>query len=319
MKIASLFAGIGGFDLAAEWMGWETVVQVELDEWCRKVLAKNFPNAHRHTDIKTFDGSPYRGSIDLVCGGFPCQPYSQAGKRLGKEDDRHLWPEMLRVIRQIAPRWVVGENVGGLLTWNDGLVFDEVLSDLENEGYQTQAFVIPACGVNAPHRRDRVWIVAHSERLQSQQRPESELLRGWPAEAQQIGVGGKQLAADAYGQHPRCQPETIQTGQLESGRRVAANADSIIGCKRWMHPKGSEEAERHAGPFNSCTGRRRWKDFPTQSPVRSRNDGVSELLDRARTIKAAGNAVVPELVYQLFQAIDHLDNPQPGAAHDHHD
>jgi DNA (cytosine-5)-methyltransferase 1 len=162
MKHGSLFSGIGGFDLAAEWMGWENVFHCEIAEFPRKILNHYWPNADCYEDIKKTDFTKYRGTVDIISGGFPCQPYSAAGKRLGKEDDRHLWPEMLRVIREVKPQWVVGENVRGLLNWNGGMVFHEVCSDLENIGYEVQAFIIPASGINAPHQRERLWIVANS-------------------------------------------------------------------------------------------------------------------------------------------------------------
>ena len=162
MKHGSLFSGIGGFDLAAEWMGWENVFHCEIDEFPRKILNYYWPNSISYHDIKTTDFSVHRGQIDILTGGFPCQPYSAAGKRLGKEDDRHLWPFMLEAIRSIQPRWVVGENVRGLVNWSDGLVFEEVQVDLEAEGYEVQAFILPAAGIGAPHRRDRVWFVAYA-------------------------------------------------------------------------------------------------------------------------------------------------------------
>ena len=131
MNHASLFSGIGGFDLAAEWMGWNNVFNCEWEEFPRKVLKHHFPNAIQHGDIKELDATSYAGRIDILTGGFPCQPYSLAGKRKGKEDERHLWPEMLRIIRECAPRYVVGENVRDLVGWNGGLVFEEVCADLE--------------------------------------------------------------------------------------------------------------------------------------------------------------------------------------------
>lgn len=163
MRHIGLFAGIGGFELAARWMGWNTIAWCEWDSFCQKVLSYHFPEAKGYGDIKQTDFTQYRGQCDILTGGFPCQPYSVAGKRLGKEDERHLWPEMLRVIREVRPRWIIGENVRGLLSWNEGVVFDEVCSDLESEGYEVQAFIIPAASVNAPHRRDRIWFVAYSD------------------------------------------------------------------------------------------------------------------------------------------------------------
>jgi site-specific DNA-cytosine methylase len=169
-----LFSGIGGFALAARWAGLETVQFVEIDPFCQKVLRKNFEGVPIHDNIKTFTYARcFRQAISqeqatgieqcnqrpfLLTGGFPCQPYSCAGKRRGKEDDRALWPEMLRVISEARPTWIIAENVAGFI----GMGLDDCISDLENEGYEVQPFVIPACAVNAPHRRDRVWIVAHS-------------------------------------------------------------------------------------------------------------------------------------------------------------
>ena len=165
MNHGSLFSGIGGFDLAAEWSGFTNLFNCEWEEFPRKVLKHHFPNAEQFGDIKEFDATTYAGRIDIISGGFPCQPFSVAGKRKGSEDERHLWPEMLRVIGECKPRWVVGENVRGLVSWSDGLVLEEVCSDLETIGYSVQSFIIPACATGAPHRRDRVWIVAHSDNL----------------------------------------------------------------------------------------------------------------------------------------------------------
>jgi DNA (cytosine-5)-methyltransferase 1 len=152
-----LFSGIGGFALAASWAGYETVQFCEIDPFCRRVLAKNFPGVPIHDDIRTLTADLVPGGIDLLTGGFPCQPHSVAGKRLGAADDRHLWPEMARVIAEVRPRWVLGENVAGLIP----LALDDCLSDLESLGYEAWAVVLPACAVNAWHRRDRVWILAH--------------------------------------------------------------------------------------------------------------------------------------------------------------
>lgn len=157
----SLFSGIGGFDLAAAWMNWTNVFQCEKDEWCRKILAKNFPQSKQYADIKDFNGKEYTGTIDVISGGFPCQPFSVAGKQKGKDDDRYLWEEMLRVVGEIKPTYVIGENVTGII----GLALDTVLSDLEAQDYTTETFIIPACSKNAWHRRDRVWIVAYANSI----------------------------------------------------------------------------------------------------------------------------------------------------------
>ena len=153
MTHGSLFSGIGGFDFAAEWMGWENVFHCEWNEFGQKVLKHYWPKAISYEDITKTDFTIRRGRIDILTGGFPCQPYSHAGKRLGKADERHLWPEMLRAIQEIKPTYVVGENVSGLISWNAGMVFEEVQTDLEAEGYEVQPFVLPAAGVGAPHKQ----------------------------------------------------------------------------------------------------------------------------------------------------------------------
>ena len=140
----SLFSGIGGFDLAAEWMQWKNVFHCEINPFVQKVLKYHFPNSESLTNIITTDFKKYANKIDILTGGFPCQPFSVAGKRKGTEDERHLWPEMLRAIREIKPRWIVGENVCGIINWDGGMVFDQVQTDLENEGYEVQPFILPA-------------------------------------------------------------------------------------------------------------------------------------------------------------------------------
>ena len=158
IKHLDLFSGIGGFALAAQWVGGiETVGFCEIDPWAQKVLNKNFPNVPIHGDVKTLDPKNY-GTIELISAGYPCQPFSVAGQQRGEEDDRHLWPEVFRIIKAARPRWVLCENVAGHIDMG----LDEVLSDLASEGYAAEAIVIPSCAVNAIHRRDRVWIIANS-------------------------------------------------------------------------------------------------------------------------------------------------------------
>ena len=179
-----LFEGIGGFSLAAEWMGWKTLAWCEWNEFGQKVLRHHFPNAEGFGDITKTDFIKYANRIDILTGGFPCQPYSVAGKRKGKEDERHLWPEMLRAIREIEPTYVVGEYVSGIVNWDGGLVFNEVQADLEHQGYEVQPFILPACAKDAPHRRDRVWFIAYSDSRRNK-RLQYEL--GKPKEIRQGG------------------------------------------------------------------------------------------------------------------------------------
>jgi len=173
IKHANLFSGIGGFLLAAEWCGWENIFAVEIEDYPQKVLQKNFPNIQKFKDIYDFDGTKFKGTVDIISGGFPCQPFSVAGKRQGEKDNRYLWPEMLRVISEIKPAFVVGENVVGLVSMENGKILERIFSDLENEGYTVESFIIPACGVGAWHRRNRIWIIAYS-RLFGQEKHEKQ-------------------------------------------------------------------------------------------------------------------------------------------------
>lgn len=185
MTHASLFSGIGGAELAASWMGWTNLFHCEINPFGRKVLEHWFPNSISYDDITKTDFTTWRGKVDVLTGGFPCQPFSLAGRRKGAEDDRYLWPEMLRAIGEIQPAWVVGENVAGLITMvqpgetadmgrTDDLfeenhlyrtvqeyTLDAIIRSLESIGYAVLSFLVPACAVGAPHRRDRLWIVAH--------------------------------------------------------------------------------------------------------------------------------------------------------------
>ena len=162
LKVLDLFSGIGGFALGLDSTGFfETVKFVEMDKYCQKVLQKNFPNIPIEEDIKNVKGKEYEA--DVITGGFPCQPFSVAGKQKGTNDNRYLWPEMLRLIREIKPEFVIGENVQGLINLQNGVVLRQVQDQLESEGFEVQCFLIPASGIGAWHQRYRVWIVAHSQ------------------------------------------------------------------------------------------------------------------------------------------------------------
>lgn len=359
-----LFEGIGGFSLAATQMGWETLITCEINPFGQRVLKYYWPNAYHHDDIKTLNygtinnelsnrfGAGWRNDDIIITGGFPCQPYSLAGKRLGTADDRHLWPEMLRIIRDVQPTWVVGENVFGLINWNGGLVFDEVQTDLEAEGYEVQPYVLPAASVNAPHKRDRVWFVAH----RANTGPKKVQQRG------ENGICGHRTAPDSClhghellgsGQDRSTQEQS--KGDIEKRKRIR---DDIRGtCEQrvtsnsesqqseWMRFDERESCQPKQGELRgSCcegitesnvtyTDSRRqsskehrekesrwiteksisndWENFPTQSPVCIGDDGLSSrLVDitfprwRNESIKAMGNAIVPQVVLQIFKTIE---------------
>ena len=192
MRLLDLFSGIGGFSYAAEKLvgGYETVAFCEQDEFCQQVLRKHWKDVPIYDDVRTIDATGL-GNIDIVAGGFPCQAVSQAGLQKATEDDRWLWDEMLRIIQDCKPRWVIGENVVGLININQGILFEQVQTDLEKEGYSVQSVVIPAASKNAPHRRDRVWIIAHSN-INSQSRgivADTESSKSWEQTEWQGGEG----------------------------------------------------------------------------------------------------------------------------------
>lgn len=275
---ASLFTGIGGFDLAAEWAGFNNVFQVENNPFCNKVLIKNFPNVKRYEDIEKFEGKKYRGSIDIVSGGFPCQPFSHAGKRKGTEDNRNLWPEMLRTIRDIQPSYVVAENVFGLVNWNKGMVFEQVQTDLENEGYQVQSVILPAAGKNAPHKRDRIWIVAYSEHFRNINRS-NKIQR----------KSEKKKMEKQHKIYKFKQPGTIWKffSNTFSERRCSRKTNSQNAKNAWQSSRGKKSGPWHVEP-----------------DVDRVANGVSDRVDKYRAI---GNAIVPQIAYEIFMVIKKME------------
>jgi len=336
LKHASLFSGIGGFDLAAEWAGWENIFHCEWNEFGNKILNYYWPNAISYEDITKTDFSIHRGEIDVLTGGFPCQPYSAAGKRKGKEDERHLWPEMLRAIREIKPTYVVGENVLGLVNWSGGLVFEEVQSDLEAEGYEVQPYILPAAAVGAPHRRDRVWFVAYSnERNDRRKAGEDESKGGKERIQQRDEIRESVKSSEVFGNTPdpneRTKGPSRTSGETESNRSknndeqgsrreptkqhirrgdVLRNApDTESARSEGQRIKGQGQVQFERRSFKDA--RTRWSEFPTKPPVCGRNDGLPRELDsltfpkwRNESIKAYGNAIVPQVAYQIFKAIN---------------
>ena len=330
MTHGSLFSGIGGFDLAAEWMGWENLFHCEWNEFGQKVLNYYFPNAESFTDITKTDFTKYANRIDVLTGGFPCQPYSLAGKRLGKEDDRHLWPEMLRVIREVKPRWVIGENVLGLVNWNGGLVFHEVQTDLEAQGYEVFPYVLNAASIGAPHKRDRVWFVAYtnnkgrSTRFRKVQKENGEISeRNYNAKScdtnqlnnvtntkQQRLQGctdAREISSEKTIMGKKGNKSTIEFTTI-SKKSDVANTDGI-------RLRGKSNRLRKSRLIGKNDKRNNWQTFPTVSPLCNGDDGLSDRLDtitfskwRNESIKAGGNAVVPQLVLQIFKAIQQYND-----------
>ena len=301
MTHGSLFSGIGGFDLAADQMGWENKFHCEINPFGQKILKHYWPNATSYEDIKKTDFTIWRNRIDILSGGFPCQPYSTAGKRKGTDDERHLWPEMLRAIGEIAPRYIVGENVRGLVNWSDGLVFEQVCVDLESKAYEVQPFLLPSCGVNAPHRRDRIFFVAFN--------PNNP--RRCDGHGQVCGTDGK--IPERNNRSQPCNPDS----------RDVANTD-IKGLERIRFPesvdkKGRKNANGCIEQFTRNDGKplsaTTWSKFPTESAICGGNDGISTELDgitfpkwRRESIAGFGNAIVPPLVLQIFKTIEEYES-----------
>ena len=322
----SLFSGIGGFDLAARWMGWDNVFHVERDPFCRQVLSHHFPESQSFDDVKAFDATPFRGRLRVLSGGFPCQPFSAAGKRAGTSDDRYLWPEMFRIIREARPTYVVAENVRGLISWNEGMVLDTVCADLEGEGYEVCPVVLPAASVNAPHRRDRIWIVAHAHDQRGaggprqvqgadgevpQRYDDAQPCYAGPADATNTEdsrtIGRVRVAADDdySGSTGAIHP----AGRRSYDRNEAATNANGQRLQRRMHEDGPKTPKGHIGPCNAQ--QTAWQDFPTVAPVCGGDDGLPKRLDgitfpkwRRESIKAYGNAIVPQVAFQIFQALN---------------
>jgi len=341
-----LFEGIGGFSLAAHWMGWKTLAWCEWNEFGQKILKHHFPDAEGFGDITKTFFTKYANKIDILTGGFPCQPYSLAGKRKGKEDERHLWPEMLRAIREIQPPYVVGENVFGLINWNGGMVFNEVQADLEAEGYEVWAYVLPACAINAPHRRDRVWFVAYNQhngnrRREQQQESEQKTNRAsentWSNGCSngeydkqiskrnewELSTGGKERLFTCEALQNDTNPHCNGCDQCNCNNEKHTSKGGFNALNDFneatMHTNGTSKQGKYIGQtregkFNGSDSRdgfNNFQNFPTQSPICGGDDGLPTELDgitfskwRTESIKAFGNAIVPQVAFELFKAVE---------------
>ena len=305
IRHGSLFSGIGGFDLASEWMGWKNVFHCEWMEFPRKVLDYHFPNADSHIDICKTDFKKYANKIDILTGGFPCQPFSTAGKRKGTQDERYLWHEMLRAIQEIKPAYVIAENVFGITNIDGGLVFEQVCLDLENEGYEVQPFIIPACAKNAPHRRDRVWFVAYNSNRRikgmykrSKHKNKTEFITN--TKDKRTG----KLRNESSKEGTRfCNVVSGKPCGLSESTGTAANTN-ITSTADKIQTRWNVSASTRDEQIGT------WQKFPTQSPICGGDDGLPTELDgitfskwRAESIKGYGNAIVPQVAFEIFKAI----------------
>lgn len=337
LKHGSLFSGIGGFDLAAEWAGWQNIFHCEWNEFGRKTLEYYWPNAESFEDITKTDFTKYANKIDVLSGGFPCQPYSTAGKRRGKDDERHLWPEMLRAIREIKPKYVVGENVLGIVNWSDGLVFEEVQAEMEAECYQVQSFILPAASVNAPHKRDRVWFVFAKNSVCDGWNGNK-----WEKESKEWGFrnittrdnewlqandGENRTFANTNGS----EQENNKGANVKEEREVRRNEKSdvfgelfSVGNAANTKNKRLQGSKNKRGINKIRKNRNKqlagllqptWQNFPTQASICIGDDGLSSRLDaitfpkwRSESVKAAGNAIVPQIALRIFKTINILED-----------
>lgn len=328
MMHGSLFSGIGGFDIAAEWCGWTNAFHCENARFPRRVLQYYFPNAISYDDIRTTDFRVWRGRIDILSGGFPCQPFSIAGKRKGSEDDRYLWPEMLRAVNEIRPTWVVGENVTGLLSMvqsceivrmeEQAVIFSEdhetiitekskfiietICEEFEQIGYSIQPIVIPACAVGAPHRRDRVWIIAHRSDpgIENKQREGEDGVLPFRDATNAHGIRGFRRSTESFFR------------EEDSEERTDLQRASERPCHLWT----TFDTQRNGQLRDRCTYKddNPWEGFPTQPPICGGDDGIPRILDsitfprwRAESIRAYGNAIVPQIAYEIFRIINELN------------
>lgn len=381
MNHASLFSGIGGAEVAASWMGWHNAFHCEIQEFPRKVLEYWFPNSESYEDITKTNFAKWHGKVDVLTGGFPCQPFSLAGRRKVADDNRYLWPHMLRAIREIQPTWVVGENVAGIKTMVEScqvaklgrsddifeenhiyreeskFTLDKICQDLEEAGYSVQPLVIPACAVGAPHRRDRVWIVAHradarAETMQ-QGRQDGVLPDGTTADTNCAGLWERtdkqERIARGEGEthhsqgcengtpphtersggdeiHPQAQPEQPDGTEPHGTCGERIDADTLGKGLQGQHHHHDEKAQGSVHPMGRDAARlhnpierganRGFEGFPTTEPtIRRGNDGIPFDVDsltisfpkwRQESIKAYGNAWVPQVAYEIFRAIEEI-------------
>ena len=330
LKVLDLFSGIGGFSLGLHSTGiFDTIKFVEFDEFCQKVLKKNYPNVPIEGDIKNVKGKEFEA--DIIVGGFPCQPFSVAGKQKGRDDNRYLWPEMFRLIKEIKPEFVIGENVQGLVNLQNGMVLRQVQDDLEGEGFEVQCFLIPASGIGAWHQRFRVWIVGHSKHnglLAAEKRSRDKKINGGTQEGQNqtiesertsgsrndedvsntesIGTGGCRDTDQEEGREGSISTQSNGThanvsytiGQLSDGcssttRDSEAELIRLECNEGWHWNQVRSEVERCSEQSKS-TDRTWWQ---IESDLCGVPNGISRELDkdRASRIKSLGNAIVPQM------------------------
>ena len=307
LKVLDLFSGIGGFSLALESTGFfETMAFVEKDEFCQKVLKKNFNNIPIEGDIRNVKGEKYRA--DVVTGGFPCQPFSVAGKRKGTDDDRYLWDETIRVVRECKPKWFIGENVEGLVNIQEGMVLRQVQTDLEKEGFEVQCLIIPASGIGAWHQRKRVWIIGCNVSNSN-----TRFGIGENQEIQTRGntsTNGSKNVSNTFGKLSDGCSSTTRNSKTKF-KRVECNQSwnwNEVRSKTERCSEQDREDVSDSNGKNSSEEQQTW--WQTQSNLCGVPNGVSYGLDknRANRIKSLGNSIVPQIARELGLAIMEAEN-----------
>ena len=287
LKLLDLFSGIGGFSLGLESTGFfETIAFVEKDKFCQKVLKKNFNNIPIEEDIRNVKGSNY--TADIITGGFPCQPFSVAGKRKGTDDDRYLWDETIRIVRECKPRWFIGENVEGIINIQEGMVLRQVCDDLEKEGFEVQCLIIPASSIGAWHQRKRVWIIAHS----NSNRDRYEIT-GSNGEEKEIQREHRKIDSSSW--------KFIRATTNVRNSDLSSIKSSTL-----------RQREREFGRTNTSTLQCKKTWWQTQSSLCGVPNGVSYELDkdRANRVKSLGNSIVPQIARELGKAIIAAENEE---------
>ena len=313
LKLLDLFSGIGGFSLGLESTGYfETIGFVEKDKFCQKVLKKNFNNIPIESEVRNVKGDRYKA--DIITGGFPCQPFSVAGKRRGTEDDRYLWDETIRVIKECKPRWFIGENVEGIINIQDGLVLRQVQDDLEKEGFQVQCLVIPASGIGAWHQRKRVWILAYSKHNGSHRSKGNKTIKSSNQSKEWLFIGDNKDVANSQrmGWQKRSKESKEFKGKTTSNKsNNSIERQSIRESSLSMDVSNTNEQRtqvqtkrKHTGiEMSGSSSQKTW--WQIESDLCGVPNGLSHELDKDRTnrIKSLGNSIVPLIARELGLAI----------------
>lgn len=309
LRVLDLFSGIGGFSLGLERTGgFETVAFCEIEEFPRRVLAKHWPEVPCFEDVRKLRGQDIDGTVDVICGGYPCQPFSTAGKRRGAEDDRHLWPEFSRLVAELRPTWVIGENVAGHISMG----LDSVLSDLEGKGYACRTFVVPACAIDAPHRRDRCWIIGYSDSDSEPDGPVNAEAQGVSSMGDANGNGtNKRGVGQAICDQNR-HSQTQERKRHELKPRPISSSDVADAPSQRQQGSGQpiqrgSPAAHGEGQADQLVAKRGYAVWPTEPNVGRVADGVPRRVDRLR---ALGNAVVPQIPEMIGHAILEAEREQ---------